>query len=48
MARAANGPDFGWAAEVERAGRSQYFRGWILPSRYEPPANVEKTFTVFF
>jgi len=25
MARAANGPDFGWAAEVERAGRSQYF-----------------------
>ena len=25
MARAANGPDFGRAAEVERAGRSQYF-----------------------
>jgi len=21
MARAANGPDFGWAVEVERAGR---------------------------
>jgi len=25
MARAPNGPDFGRAAEVERAGRSQYY-----------------------
>ena len=23
------------------------FSGWILPSRYEPPANVETNFTIF-
>jgi len=26
----------------ERAAHN-IFSGWILPSRYEPPANVEKT-----
>jgi len=39
MARAADGPDFGRAAEVERAGRSQHF--WRLDFT-EPPADVEK------
>jgi len=24
------------------------FRGWISPSRCEPPANVEKNFKIFF
>jgi len=30
----------------ERAAHS-IFSGWILPSCYEPPANVEKNFTIF-
>jgi len=37
MARAANGPDFGRAA-------NNIFSGWTSPSRYEPPTDVEKTF----
>ena len=38
MARAANGPDFGRAAY-------DIFSGWTSPSRYEPPADVEKPLT---
>jgi len=30
----------------ERAAHN-IFSGWILPSRYEPPANVEKNFIIF-
>jgi len=30
----------------ERAAHN-IFSGWILPNRYEPPANVEKTFKIF-
>jgi len=33
MAQAANGPDFGRAAEFERAGTDNIFSGWILLSR---------------
>jgi len=40
MAWAANGPDFEQAA-------NNIFSGWTSPSRYEPPAEVEKTFTIF-
>jgi len=30
----------------ERAA-DDMFSGWISPSRYEPPTNVEKTFEIF-
>jgi len=40
-------PFFGRAADVERAGRWRYFSGWTSPIRYEPPADVEKTFKFF-
>jgi len=40
MARPANGPNFGRAV-------NDIFSGWTSPSRYEPPADVEKTFKIF-
>jgi len=46
MAWAANGPVFGRAAEVERAGAKNIFSGWISPSRYKPPTNFEKNFKI--
>jgi len=47
MAWVANAPDVGRASEVERAGANDIFSGWTSPSRYEPPADVEKTFKIF-
>ena len=47
MARAANGPDFGRAAEVEQRAANDIFSGLTSPSRYGPPADVEKTFKIF-
>ena len=44
MSRAANGPDLGWAAEVERARRYRYFQRLDFT---EPPGDVEKTFKNF-
>jgi len=46
MERAANGRDFGQLRLNERAAHN-IFSDWILPFRYEPPANVEKNLKFF-
>jgi len=48
MARAANGPNLGGPLRLYERAADNIFSGWILPSCYEPTANVEKNFTIFF
>jgi len=47
MARAANRPVFKRPLRLNERAADDIFSGWISTSRYEPPADVEKTFKIF-
>ena len=48
MVRAASGPDFGRPLKLNERAANNIFSGWTSPSRYEPPAGVEKNLPNFF
>jgi len=47
MTRAANGLDLGGPLRLNEWAANDIFSGWTSPSRYDPPADVEKTFKSF-